>query len=395
MAEETVSEEYVYEYWDCPKCGNKGIRGDLYKCNQCGFPRDNSITFYRKEESEETVSETNEVEKFKKGPDWICSFCESLNSQEDENCKGCGATKSDSEKNYFEELKKREAKAQKSSPPISEEPKSPKKSKGLILGGLILSAVIGFFSYGSCTHKVDYTVKKAEWVRALAQERYMTRERVDWRDEMKGDDPEVIRTENAIRRYEKRQVGTRTESYTENERFQSGTKNECNTTYESTGSGASKKVKRCKDVPVYDTRPVTKTREVPVFQDFPIYDTKVTYRSGLYETIGYRIKRGKDNDPIWPELSAGIGEKNKEDRKGKTEESLTVIIEKVNSGDKGPDSEKLSLQEIDFKENFKLNSKITLEVNNFGSISYKGSQKTFDEKAYKEIFEPIFRSELK
>jgi glycosyltransferase involved in cell wall biosynthesis len=41
------------------------------------------------------------VEKIKAGADWVCSFCEALNSVTDKNCLSCGASQESSEKNYF------------------------------------------------------------------------------------------------------------------------------------------------------------------------------------------------------------------------------------------------------------------------------------------------------
>ena len=35
----TVVEELVFEYWDCDKCGQKAIRGDIRTCPSCGNAR--------------------------------------------------------------------------------------------------------------------------------------------------------------------------------------------------------------------------------------------------------------------------------------------------------------------------------------------------------------------
>jgi hypothetical protein len=391
---ESVHEEYVCEYWDCPKCENKGIRGDSYTCNQCGYPRDNSITFYRKDTEEVKISDEGSVDKFKKGPDWICSFCQSLNHQEDSACKGCGATREDSEKNYFDELEKRKAKEEKKKSTQSEPP--PKKSyKTLSIVSAFMIGIIGFISYGSCTHKVNYNVTQKKWVRALAVERYQSRERENWRDQIVGDDVETIRSFEEIRSYEKRQVGTRTESYQESESYQSGTKNECSTSYESTGSGASKKTTKCKDVPVYSNRNVTRTREVPVYQDFPIYDTKVRYRSKMFELIGYRIKKGEGDTVQWPELNPGTGVDSRKDRSGNETESLQVYLNKSNNSDKGPDSIALELNENDYLNAYKLNSTVTLEISNFGNPDLPKGQKEFLKEEYEKTFNPIFSNELR
>lgn len=89
---------YIMGYWDCQYCGTKGNRGDRRECESCGHPRDESVKFYMKNTthvSKETASSIS------KNPDWYCSYCNTLNSDNDSNCKGCGASKNESEKNYF------------------------------------------------------------------------------------------------------------------------------------------------------------------------------------------------------------------------------------------------------------------------------------------------------
>ena len=61
-----------------------------------------------------------EAAKISRNPDWQCSFCGSLNSDNLDSCKNCGATKEESERNYFEmrqqeEEKKRKKEEQKAS----------------------------------------------------------------------------------------------------------------------------------------------------------------------------------------------------------------------------------------------------------------------------------------
>jgi ribosomal protein L37E len=387
---ETVTEEFIYEYWDCPKCGNKAIRGDEYKCPSCGYPRDNTITFYRKSEEEKIDSE-KQVESFTKGPDWICSFCDSLNHNDDANCKGCGATKEDSARNYFEEQKIREEKAKSKTPPPPPPPPKSKKSLFAIIAGLFL--FIGFICWGVSSHKEIYKVEETKWVRAISVERYDWKTKSDWKGELTGDDPQVLSENREIRRYEKRQVGTRTESYQDTERYQNGTTRECSTNYTSTGSGASKKTTTCKDVPKYSTRNVTKTRTVPVYQDFPIYDTKVKYRSKSFATRGYVIREGKDNAPKWPEFPRGIGIDGKPDREGQRLESYQVKLERID-GKKGKTTATLSVSSETFESRYLLGSELEMYVNNFGNFDFKNKEKEFDKKDYENEFGNVFSNRI-
>jgi len=85
MAEEEV--QYSYEYWDC-QCGTtKFLRGDVMVCPGCGHPRDADTRFYRKEGNVEVVTADKQLERFKAGPDWICSFCQELNSDLEKECR--------------------------------------------------------------------------------------------------------------------------------------------------------------------------------------------------------------------------------------------------------------------------------------------------------------------
>ena len=81
--------------WDCPFCGNKRIRAGQKTCPDCGHPQDENTKFYMPDEIKYVSEE--EAEKISRNPDWQCSFCGSLNSDDLNVCKNCGATKEDSE----------------------------------------------------------------------------------------------------------------------------------------------------------------------------------------------------------------------------------------------------------------------------------------------------------
>ena len=107
----------VMGYWDCPVCGSKEIRGDVTNCPSCGRAR-GDVQFYMKgynegetrEEDERSDVEYLDEEQAKyvsKNPDWYCSFCNSLNSDNAKFCNNCGSSREDSESNYFQMLQKK------------------------------------------------------------------------------------------------------------------------------------------------------------------------------------------------------------------------------------------------------------------------------------------------
>ena len=380
MSDEEIIEEYVYEYWDCDKCGHKGIRGDVDRCKNCGSPRNDSTVFYRKEEAEEKVEDAKEAADFAAGPDWLCSFCSTLNSALLGKCRSCGASKEDSQANYFELQAKKEAKQQ-ANQKVEEPPKKSNKVLYWVLG------IVGFISvlvwWANRTSEELYKVNQAYWEITVPVQRYQTARLSDWRDEMKGDDIQQIASRKEIRRYEKRQIGVKNENYTESVQYQSGSKRECSTSYKSTGSGASKKTTSCKNVPTYSTRQESRTRQVPVYQDFPIFDTKIDYSARLYALFKNEVTKGNDNSPKPPTVTLGTGEKNKPDKQMTALETYLIQL-KASAKKKGPDEVILTTPKEAFVSKYKVKSEVKMKVNNMGNFVlekgeelYKGEKSPF------------------
>ena len=376
----TVTEELVYEYWDCDKCGQKAIRGDVRTCPSCGNARNENIKFYLMEGKEEKVEDKALADKFKAGADWLCSFCETLNSVTDNNCLSCGASQESSKKNYFEVQKEKELKAAKKAP--IENPKKPFNWKKFSIWGLsFLGACITSLYFLGKTHNVSFQVVDVSWQRTIPIMRYTTVQQSDWEGELKGKDIVKLKSSQEIRSYEDRQVGTKNETYTESERYQTGTKKECNTKYESTGSGASKKITSCDNVPTYSSRNVTKHRTVPVYQKFPVFGTKVFYTANVYTPLREETLKGKNNEPRWPDVKLGTGVMNKEDTKGEGVATYIVELKKVNPVDKAKDLQKIKTTEEKFRNVYILDQSVLLPVSVFDEIVLdKGEEKLDDKK---------------
>lgn len=71
--------------WDCPFCDNKRIRAGQKTCPSCGHPQDENTKFYMPDEIKYVSDE--EAAKISRNPDWQCSFCGSLNSDNLDSCK--------------------------------------------------------------------------------------------------------------------------------------------------------------------------------------------------------------------------------------------------------------------------------------------------------------------
>ena len=94
--------------WDCAYCGTDKIRGAIRKCPNCGRQRDDNIKFYIADPKNYVDEKT--AKTISKNPDWQCSYCDGLNSDNDSVCYNCGATREASMKNYFEIQKQKEEK---------------------------------------------------------------------------------------------------------------------------------------------------------------------------------------------------------------------------------------------------------------------------------------------
>ena len=173
-------DKLVMGYWDCPVCGTKEIRGDVVNCPSCGRAR-GEVKFYVKDYTEGTSLREDELSQYEHldeqkaqemgdRPDWYCSFCNSLNSDKADTCSNCGATRADSEANYFEMLKKkqeREAAELGAQPQASSAPQKKSRSP-LFMALVILLAIVAVFVWmnGSKTSG-DLQVTSLEWGRVI------------------------------------------------------------------------------------------------------------------------------------------------------------------------------------------------------------------------------------
>lgn len=85
--------------WDCKYCGTKRIGGSKRECPNCGKPRDIDTFFYQNNDAEYVDEEI--ARNLNRNPDWVCQFCNCLNSDSDTRCKSCGASRTAENIDYF------------------------------------------------------------------------------------------------------------------------------------------------------------------------------------------------------------------------------------------------------------------------------------------------------
>lgn len=86
--------------WSCPSCNTKNILARYRECPNCGTPR-SGIT-YVGDNPESSVLSEEDKKKFTGVPDWKCEYCGRMNKSDEESCVGCGSSKLESERDYFD-----------------------------------------------------------------------------------------------------------------------------------------------------------------------------------------------------------------------------------------------------------------------------------------------------
>lgn len=340
----------VKAYWDCPFCETKQIGGDLRECPNCGRPR-GEVKFYMKDNAQEYTYAANErqnieyVEEEKaaginRNPDWYCSYCNSLNNDGESICKGCGATREDSEANYFtlkykQEQKEQELEEQK----INERPAEVKSvsKRGIGSLALVLLALAGLLFFLFKPSVNTETVKAVSWTREIDIEQYVNLQESDWHlpegAELIESKRELHYYDHVLDHYEEREV-ERSREVLDHYDYSYD--------YVDLGNGYYEEVEH--STPVYKTEYYTETEQYPVYVDVPVYDTKYYYT--IWRWIKNRVASasGTAHDEYWPETALADNERTADTREkyrftytsGKKEKEFAIGYDewrKLSAGD--------------------------------------------------------------
>ena len=318
----------VMGYWDCPVCGSKEIRGDVVNCPSCGRAR-GEVQFYMKDHAEGETREENErgdmeylsdeqAKYVSKNPDWYCSFCNSLNSDNALFCGNCGASREDSESNYFQMLEKKKAREAAEAAAQSGGARAPQKSsrKPLVIILAVLLVIVGVFVWMNGNKTAgDLTVTAVNWVRNInIEENRMFSEsgwdlpsgaeKTDARNEIHHYDQVLDHYEN-VRVQRSRQVIDHYETYY---------------TYSDNGNGTFSEVAH--ERPVYKTEYYTETEKQPVYRSVPRYATKYYYNVWRWTPSRDVTASGDDHNVAWPEYTLAENE-----REGQRTETYRFTVE--------------------------------------------------------------------
>lgn len=358
----------VMAYWDCPYCGSKGIRGDTPTCPNCGRGR-GDVKFYMKDHQEGDTREENErndieyvddekAKQINRNPDWYCSFCNTLNNDHAKFCTNCGATREQSESNYFDiQRKKAEAEKQEQSAQITRNSNQKTSRRPLLFLIIIVLALVGLFAFmrGNVTQG-DLKVTEMSWQRSITVEQNTLFQESDWSVPSGG---EITRTneefhhfDTVLSHYESVEVERSREVFDHNETYY---------TYEDMGNGYYEEIPN--ERPIYRTEYYTETVQQPVYVQVPRYATKYYY--DIYRWVEARnvLSSGNDTDPYWPEIYYA-----EDERQGKTTEAYLFSVE-PNSDKSSSVAATYSINEADW-HNLHVGDNVNITARRNGSDAY-------------------------
>ena len=326
----------VMGYWDCPVCGTKEIRGDVSNCPSCGRAR-GDVKFYVKGYTEGQSLREDQLGQFEQlddkkaaemgsNPDWYCSFCNSLNSDNAQVCSNCGATRADSEANYFDRLKKKqeeEAAELAAQPQVSQGKKS---RNPLVVFGIILLAIIAIFVWMNGNKTAgDLRVTDIGWIRNINIEENRMFSESGWSlpDGAEETDTrqEIHHYDSVLDHYEDVEVQRSRQVYDHDEY-----------TMVDNGNGTFKEVSH----PVYRTEYYTETEQRPVYRQVPRYATKYYYNIWRWTPSRDVTANGTDHNPEWP-----VPELAENEREGERSEGYLFTVEHMKEK-KSPETYRLA-----------------------------------------------------
>ena len=362
----------VMAYWDCPVCGSKGIRGDVTNCPSCGRAR-GEVQFYMKGYTEGETREENEradieyldeeqAKYVSKNPDWYCSFCNSLNSDNAEFCSNCGSSRADSEANYFEMLQKkkeREAAETAAQPQVSSSQQKPSRSPMKVLLVVLLAIIALFMWLNGNKTSGDLTVTSLQWARNINIEENRMYQESGWElpagAEQTDARSELHHYDSVLSHYESVEVQRSRQVVDHYETYY---------TYTDNGNGTFTEVPH--ERPVYTTEYYTETVRQPVYQQVPRYQTKYYYNIWRWTPSRDVAASGEDHNTYWPEV--GLGENEREGQR--TEAYAFTVEHRKNKG--APETYRLA--ESDWM-NINVNDNLFITAKRTGAEPYISDEK--------------------
>lgn len=307
----------IEAYWDCPYCGDRGIRGRERVCPACGKTRAAETKFYMQDKIR--VEDESAVEE---GPDWFCPYCDSYNPHSVGICGNCGHPREAEDKDYFsvrqdEERRRREKEEEyarvaggQSAP--EQGGGRPRRSRIIILA--LAAALLIALAAGLMPHGRAVTVADKAWQRSIEVQASRLAEESDW--VLPDAAVEVLRTSEEIHHYD--EILDHYETVTETRSREVLDGYDTYTTYNDLGNGYYEEEEH--EMPRYRTEYYDETYEEPVYVSVPVYETRYYYTIWRWEYDRTVTASGGADDPYWPEIQYAANE-----REGGRSERYDVI----------------------------------------------------------------------
>lgn len=306
----------VYGYWDCPNCKSKGIRGDIRECPNCGNPRGSDTKFYMGQNIQYVPSD--KASTINRNPDWLCSYCNALNSADLQECKGCGASKTESDKNYFD-LHKNDNQPDKTQPVNhsmtqnqNDNQNTPRNRDFTALAAPVIKA--GIFAaiaailiflclFIFATRSEEMTVSGFSWVRTIEIEKLITVDESGWNlpsgARLQYSKEEFKEYQNVLDHYETKTREVTKQRISGYEEYISG--------YRDLGNGMFEEITA--ERPIYETYYETETYQEPIYRQEAIYATKYYYEIDKWVKSRIVKTSGSDKNPVWGEVNLASKER--------------------------------------------------------------------------------------
>jgi len=282
MTQETLG--YVRLEWTCQRCGGKNP-GPEKLCIHCGASLDEQDQF-ELPETQEFITDAEELKKAAAGPDIHCPYCETRNPAGSTVCKQCGGSLAEGEVRANGHIV--------GAPPITRPPAKPrvaprpavskaKRPPWVLFAGLavlLLICCVGAYLLFRPSKDINGVVRDVSWERRIGIEELRPVSHEDWRDEIPSD----------------AQLGNcrKKEHHTQSEAPSFGVEAEkvCGTPYTiDEGSGYGKVVQDC---------------------EYKVYADWCQYTRDEWQEVDDVSASGHDLNPYWPQVNLASGQREGE-----------------------------------------------------------------------------------
>ncbi len=301
--------------WDCKYCKTAGISGSKRECPNCGKPRDKDTKFYMP--GKITYVAEEEASKINCNPDWICPYCNSLNSASYTTCQSCGSERTFENLDYFTNKKSKECedsndtyegKTELSESFTEKFKQEPSRVASRCMGFIedrwkqiliifsIVAVIIGLI-YIFIPNSQEITINSFSWERSIEIEKYQTVDESGWSlpegAQLHNSKLEIYTYEQVLDYYETKSKQVAKQRISGYEEYVVG--------YRDLGNGYFEEITSQK--PIYETYYETEYYQEPVYRSEPVYKTKYYYEIDKWLYDRTLRTSGDDKTPYWEEVS--------------------------------------------------------------------------------------------